>query len=132
MALLRTVAFALVAVIAAGCGQINVNMEAAPIRIISDKPGMGRAAKNGDVVTIHYRVLLPDGRQVLQQRDYQFELGAGTVIAGIDETVLGMRVRGERIVECPPHKHWGRDGYGNGAIPPNVYLTFEIQMEQID
>ena len=132
MALLRTVACALVAVVAAGCGGINVNVEAAPIRILSDKPGMGRAAKNGDVVTIHYRVLLPDGRQVLQDRDYQFELGAGTVIAGIDEAVLGMRVRGERVVECPPHKHWGSQGYGNGAIPPNTGLIFEIQMEQID
>ncbi len=132
MALPRMVVCALVAVIAAGCGQFSITVEEVPIQIISDTPGMGRPAKNGDVVTIHYRVLLPDGRQVVQHRDYRFELGAGTVIAGIDEAVLGMRVRGERVVECPPHKHWGSQGYGNGAIPPNTRLIFEIQMEQID
>ncbi len=132
MGLLRSVAFVLVALVAAGCGQVSISVQAAPIKTISDVPGMGRAAKNGDMVTIHYRVLLPDGRQVLQQRDYRFELGAGTVIAVIDEAVVGMRVRGKRIVESPPYKHWGRAGYGNGAIPPNTYLTFELQMEQID
>ena len=43
-----------------------------------------------------------------------------------------MRVGGERTVTCPPHKHWGRNGYGDGAVPPNTPLTLEIKLVSVE
>ncbi len=94
--------------------------------------GIGRPAHADDLVTINYRVRLANGREILRDRDYRFELGRSTVITAIDEAVQGMREHGRRTVESPPNKHWGRAGYGNGAIPPNVTLTIDIELLAID
>ncbi len=115
-----------------GCEPPEVSVKQTPIRVLSDTVGIGRPAHAGNLVTINYRITLPDGREVLRHRDYRFELGRSTVITAIDEAVVGMREHGRRIVECPPNKHWGRAGYGNGAIPPNATLTINIELVEID
>ncbi len=115
-----------------GCEPPDVTIKQTPIRVTSETVGIGRPAHAGDLVTINYRITLPDGREVLRNRDYRFELGRSTVITAIDEAVVGMRQHGRRIVESPPNKHWGRAGYGNGAIPPNATLTINIELMAID
>lgn len=115
-----------------GCEPPDVSIKQTPVRVTSETMGIGRPAHAGDRVTINYRITLPDGREVLRDRDYRFELGSSTVITAIDEAVEGMRKRGRRTVESPPNKHWGRAGYGNGAIPPNVTLTINIELVAID
>ncbi len=115
-----------------GCEPPEVSVKQTPIRVLSDTVGIGRPAHAGDRVTINYRITLPDGREVLRDRDYRFELGSSTVITAIDEAVEGMREHGRRIVKSPPNKHWGRAGYGNGAIPPNATLTINIELVAID
>ncbi len=112
----------------AGCGAVDPTVSETPVKTLSEKVGFGHAAVAGDLVTISYRVLLPDGREVLSDRHYSFELRRGAVIAGIDDAVEGMRRGGKRVVECPPQKHWGRAGYGKGAIPPNTTLTIHIEL----
>ncbi|MHC4414403.1 MAG: FKBP-type peptidyl-prolyl cis-trans isomerase [Planctomycetota bacterium] len=116
----------------AGCRPPDPTVHETPVSVISETVGFGRPAEAGDTVTINYRVLLPDGQVVLRDRDFPFQLRTGAVILGLDEAVEGMRRRGRRVVQCPPHKHWGRPGYGEGAIPPNVTLTFEIELIEID
>lgn len=115
-----------------GCEPPDVTIKQTPIRVTSETVGIGRPAHAGDLVTINYRITLPGGREVLRNRDYRFELGRSTVITAIDEAVVGMRQHGRRIVESPPNKHWGRAGYGNGAIPPNATLTINIELVAID
>ncbi len=102
-----------------------------PVAILSETKGVGRAAKSGDLVTIDYRILLENGRQVLAARDYRFVLGTGSVIDGIDEAVRGMRVAGTREILCPPQRHWGRGGYG-GVIPKSETLTIILDLDSID
>lgn len=119
-------------VLVVGCGPVDVSVHETPIKVVSDSPGFGRAAEKDDVVTIKFRVLLPNGREVLSDNSYPFQLGAGTVISGLDEAVAGMQVHGKRTVECPPQKHWGRPGYGDGAIPPNTTLTIHVEMLRIE
>ena len=114
-----------------GCGAIDPTVKETPVKIISEEVGVGRAAAAGDLVTIKYRILLPDGQVVLSDPDYSFELRTGVVILGVDDTVEGMRRRGKRVVECPPQKHWGRPGYGKGKIPPNTTLTIDIELLRI-
>jgi len=107
-------------------------VKATPVKVVSESKGVGRPAKDGDLVTIDYRILLEDGREVLADRGYRFILGTGAVIAGIDDAVRGMRITGTREILCPPHRHWGRGGYGNGAIPDDETLTIVLELDSID
>ncbi len=115
-----------------GCEPPDVSIKQTPVRVTNETVGIGRPAHADDLVTINYRVRLANGREILRDRDYRFELGRSTVITAIDEAVQGMREHGRRTVESPPNKHWGRAGYGNGAIPPNVTLTIDIELVEID
>jgi FKBP-type peptidyl-prolyl cis-trans isomerase len=45
-----------------------------------------------------------------------------------------MRPGGKRVIRCPPHKHWGSIGYGEGKgrIPPHTTLTLHIDLKSIE
>ena len=120
------------ALVLAGCTDPDLNLQQAPIKILSDVPGIGRAAEPGDLVTIKYRALLPDGSELLKASSYRFELGAEAVIAGVEQAVTGMQVQGRRVVECPPHQHWGVKAWGKGAVPADSPLTFQIELLEIE
>ncbi len=119
------------AILTAGCEQIVVSVEETPVIVVEDKVGRGATAEPGDIVTISYQAKLESGAVALADDQYSFELGANAVIEGIDETVHGMKLGGQRIILCPPQKHWGRAGYGNGRIPPNETLTIDIRLKSI-
>ncbi len=120
------------ALVLAGCADPDLNIQEVPIKILSDVPGIGRAAEPGDLVTIKYRALLPDGSELLKSSSYRFELGAHAVIAGVEDAVTGMQVRGRRVVNCPPHTHWGVKAWGEEAIPADTSLTFHIELLDIE
>ncbi len=120
------------ALVLAGCADPDLNIQEAPIEILSDVPGIGRAAEPGDLVTIKYRALLPDGSELLSASRFRCELGAGAVIAGVEDAVTGMQVQGRRVVKCPPGKHWAVGAYGKGAVPANTSLTFHIELLDIE
>lgn len=124
LAILAAIALASVA----GCADREVHVRARPVTVSEEVVGSGREAGPGDVVTIAFRVRLPDGRTVLRDERHAFELGAGTVIAAIDEAVVGMRIGGRRSLDVPPEKHWGSAGYGDGAIPPNTPLRIDVHL----
>lgn len=117
------------ALLIGACDTPVVDVSGKRVPVISETAGTGREARPRSVVTIHYRATMEDGTEVLNDRDYVFEVGAGAVISGIDEAVEGMRVGGTRVVRCLPHKHWGRKGYGN--IPPNTTLVFHIELVSV-
>ncbi len=99
--------------------------------VVSEQIGRGPAAERGDIVTVDYVITLPDGGEVLNQKGYAFELGARTVIEGVDKTVEGMRRGGMREVMLQPHQHWGRDGYGE-KVPPKTNLRLQIWLRGIE
>ena len=107
-------------------------IRATPVKVLSESEGVGRPAEGGDLVTIDYHIYLENGREVLAQKGYRFILGTGSVIDGIDEAVRGMRITGKRKILCPPQRHWGRGGYGNGAIPEDETLTIVLELDYID
>ena len=61
---------------------------------------------------------------------FRFTVGAGQVIKGWDDGLIGMKVGGKRKLTIPPSM-----GYGNrnmGAIPANSTLIFEIDLLSIE
>jgi len=97
--------------------------------------GQGAAAQAGQTVTVHYTGWLTDGEKFDSSKDrddpFQFSLGAGRVIKGWDEGVLGMQIGGTRKLTIPPALGYGARGAG-GVIPPNATLVFEVELISID
>jgi FKBP-type peptidyl-prolyl cis-trans isomerase FkpA len=95
------------------------------------KIGTGAEAKTGARVSVHYTGWLTDGKKfdssVDRNRPFDFKLGAGQVIRGWDQGVLGMKVGGKRKLTIPPEMAYGKDGFP-GAIPPNATLVFEVEL----
>lgn len=115
-----------------GCHDRTVKVKEAPLVILSDKTGRGKTATEGRLVSIDYVVSFKDGTELLKFKDWKFVVGSHAVIDGIDEGIVGMRVGGRRVIQCPPHKHWGRDGYADGKIPKNTTLIIDIRLNQVD
>lgn len=113
-----------------GCDTPVVSLSSPPITVETETLGTGREVQAGDMVVIDYRILLPNGDQVMQGSNYRFMVGQGAVISGIDETVMGMKRGGRRIVNCPPHLHWGRNGYAD-KIPENTTLTLDVRLRSV-
>ena len=104
------------------------------LQIEDMKVGEGAEVKSGDQVTVHYVGTFEDGTVFDSSRakdtPFTFRLGAGRVIQGWDEGVLGMKVGGVRNLVIPPDLAYGVQGIP-GAIPPNSTLFFEVELLQI-
>jgi peptidylprolyl isomerase len=93
--------------------------------------GKGRAAKAGDNLVVHYvGVLYKTGKQFDASwdggRPFPFALGQGSVIAGWDQGLQGMKVGGRRLLIIPPDLAYGAQG--QGSIGPNATLVFVVDL----
>ena len=97
--------------------------------------GTGATAVAGDVLTVHYIGSLQTGTVFENSyslgQPYQFRLGAGQVIPGWDRGIPGMKVGGKRRLVIPPSLAYGNQGAGNGRIPPNATLQFDVELLSI-
>ncbi len=98
------------------------------------KIGTGPAVKKGDTVTVHYVGTLNDGSEFDSSRKhgqpFTVEIGAGRVIKGWDQGILGMKVGGKRKLTIPSDLAYGDHGMGS-VIPPKATLNFEIELLSI-
>ena len=85
--------------------------------------GTGPAVQNGDTVTVSYVGTFLDGNQ-FDSGKITFRVGAGSVIKGWDQGLIGMQVGGTRRLTVPPSLAYG--SAGNSTIPGNSTLQFEI------
>lgn len=98
------------------------------------KTGTGPEAQTGKHVTVHYTGWLTTGQMfdssINKKRPFSLTLGAGQVIPGWDEGIVGMRVGGHRQLAIPSDLAYGPSGYA-GVIPPNATLIFEIYLLEV-
>jgi peptidylprolyl isomerase len=97
--------------------------------------GKGKKAKAGDELTMQYvGVSWSSGEKFDASWDrgqpFAFQLGAGMVIPGWDQGLVGMREGGRRLLVIPPDLGYGEAGAG-GAIGPNETLIFAVDLEKI-
>jgi hypothetical protein len=72
--------------------------------------GEGPAAAGGSRVDIGVQGWLSDGLEVQSwYTPTNLRVGAGALIKGLDEALIGMRAGGERKVVVPPHLAWNDD-----------------------
>jgi FKBP-type peptidyl-prolyl cis-trans isomerase len=114
-----------------------------PLVVTDLVTGVGNEALPGMVVVVHYTGWLYDanakdhrGHQFDSSRDrgqpFSFPLGAGHVIKGWDRGVAGMRVGGLRRLVIPPALAYGSRSSGNGLIPPDSTLMFEVELLAVE
>ena len=98
------------------------------------KKGTGPVAKAGQTVKVHYTGWLTDGKKFDSSLDrgepLEFKLGAGMVIKGWDEGIVGMKVGGRRKLTIPPDMAYGSAGHPP-VIPPNSPLVFDVELLEI-
>ena len=98
--------------------------------------GNGTEAVKGKSVSVHYSGKLTNGTEfdssIKRGTPFEFRLGEGMVIKGWEEGVVGMKVGGKRKLTIPPDMAYGPRGAGNGLIPPNATLVFEIELKAVN
>jgi FKBP-type peptidyl-prolyl cis-trans isomerase len=99
--------------------------------------GTGDPIAAGKEAVVHYTGWLYDpqasdqkGAKFDSSRDrgqpFSFMVGAGSVIRGWDEGVVGMQVGGQRRLIIPPDMAYG--DRATGPIPPGSTLLFDVEL----
>lgn len=105
------------------------------------REGQGSAAEAGQIAVVHYTGWLYDETARNNRGDkfdssvdrgeyFSFMLGAGRVIKGWDQGVVGMKVGEKRELTIAPEMGYGDRGAGS-VIPPGATLLFEIELAAI-
>jgi peptidylprolyl isomerase len=97
------------------------------------KPGTGATAQAGQTVTVHYvGVHYTTGKQFDASWDrgqpFSFQLGAGQVIPGWDQGIVGMKVCGRRELIIPAALAYGNNPQPGGPIQPGETLVFVVDL----
>jgi FKBP-type peptidyl-prolyl cis-trans isomerase FkpA len=111
------------------------------LKKVDVKQGTGAESVAGKPVIVHYTGWIYDdskpekkGAKFDSSLDrkvpFGFILGAGKVIKGWDEGVVGMKVGGQRTLIIPPSMAYGERGAG-GVIPPNATLIFDVELLEV-
>jgi len=131
----------LIALTAAVSGQENVITTNSGLKYIEHRVGAGDLALLGATAETHFEGwVAADGKKVKKfdssidrGRRYSFTIGVlerGN-FPGFDEGVQGMRVGGKRELIIPSELGFGARGIGNGLVPPNSQLIFEVELLKV-
>lgn len=120
------------------------------LKLLEEQEGTGAPAKKGDRVVYNSRIFLNKGGEIQIQAkqneqlpkdmirvvdgvsfvDHKTVLGARQSIAGVEHTLMGMKVGGYRKVRISPHLAYRDQGIPD-LIPPDAVLIYEIWLRDI-
>jgi FKBP-type peptidyl-prolyl cis-trans isomerase len=89
----------------------------------------GDVSKKGDKISIHFTGTLLDGGVFDDSHPrgaFNFWVGEGMVVPGLDEALLGMREGELRRITVPPELGYGSDA--KPKIPARSTLVFEVEL----
>ncbi|XP_043966563.1 FK506-binding protein 15 isoform X2 [Gambusia affinis] len=100
--------------------------------------GEGQAVETGDSMEVVYTGWLLQNHAIGQMFDsnqnkdklLRLKIGAGKVIKGWEEGMLGMKKAGRRLIIIPPTLAYGAKGVPN-RVPPNSTLIFEVELRRV-
>lgn len=97
--------------------------------------GTGKEARSGQTAVVHYvGVGVSSGEEFdaswNRGEPFTFPLGAGHVIKGWDQGVVGMKVGGRRRLVIPARLGYGDQGAG-GVIAPGETLIFVVDLVEL-
>lgn len=97
------------------------------------REGSGASPAPTDRVKVHYRGTLLDGREFDSSyaRNEPAEFPLDRVIPCWTEAVQRMKVGGKAHLRCPSSIAYGERGAGQGLIPPNATLVFDVELLDI-
>ena len=141
----RSFLAALIVGLCAACTGKPAEPPASPVsslEIVDLKAGEGASIAAGGQAVVQYTGWLyeasaPDkkGKEFDSSRrsgePFRFAVGAGQVIKGWDQGVVGMKIGGRRRLTIPADLAYGENGAG-GIIPPGATLVFEVELVGIE
>lgn len=115
---------------------------AIPMQSKELRSGTGEGVTAGKIAVVQYTGWLYDasatdnkGKQFDSSRSsgqaFRFPLGAGQVIKGWDQGLVGMKIGESRRLIIPPDLAYG-DGGAGGVIPPGATLVFDVDLVGIE
>ena len=125
----------LIALLVAACSQAqngDTHETASGLQYEILASGDGESPASGDTAVVHYTGWLTDGAKfdssVDRGQPFEFRVGQGNVIRGWDEGVALMKVGDKWKFTIPPELAYGERSIGNGLIPANSTLVFEVEL----
>jgi FKBP-type peptidyl-prolyl cis-trans isomerase len=92
-----------------------------------------RVVKAGDIIDVNYVGTLQNGQtfdsNISSDKPFEFKIGAGEVIEGWDEGLIGMKVGEKRRLVISPDKAYGDQA--KQGIPANSTLIFDVVLLKI-
>jgi peptidylprolyl isomerase len=134
-----TLAAAIIATPASAQTQGKTMTTASGLQITDTKVGTGAQPKTGQTCVMHYTGWLYENgakgkkfdSSVDRNEPFEFPIGQKRVIAGWDEGVASMKVGGKRTLIIPPALGYADKEIGNGLIPPNSTLVFDVELTDV-
>ncbi|MCL2332019.1 MAG: FKBP-type peptidyl-prolyl cis-trans isomerase [Actinomycetia bacterium] len=140
MILVATLTTLALVVALAGCGGGSSAAPVDKVQIKDTKVGTGEVAKEGDTITVNYTLWLytdgKKGEKIQSSLDsgqpVSLQLNESNVIKGWVQGIPGMKIGGTRTLIIPPALGYGDQEVGNGQIPANSTLFFEVELLSIE
>ena len=104
------------------------------LKIIDQRVGQGPTANTGDQLSMNYKGTLLNGKvfdQSYGRGPFDFQLGAGRVIKGWDQGIVGMKVGGQRKLVIPANLAYGAQS-PSPDIPANSTLVFQVELLSVN
>ena len=106
------------------------------------EPGSGDPIAARWAILVNYTGWLYDGcakdlkgkqfdTSIGRETPFGFMLGAGRVVKGWEEGLVGMRDGGKRLLVLPPDMAYGDKPSPDGSVPANATLVFEVTLVKV-